>query len=410
MAGQTDGQDRTGGGACRVLHISADFPDPLQPAKTRAISNLIDLTHDTLDHHVYSLNRIGPRHTLAALPFGPDWRAVAYPGPPRGLFLKTYLDRVADWIRDDVRARGLRVDLVHAHKLSTDGLVGARLATALGVPLMVSSQGISDEKILRARPDLRRVWRAIWREAAVMLPFAPWTTTLLTELLGPRAGPTVVLPCPNEQDTVVAPRPADPVVKTCFHLREHARKNVLGLIQAVAVAARTVPDLRLEILGGGDPAGCAAVQAAIRTHAPDRCRLVGPVPRERIQAEMNAACAFVLVPFRESFGMVYTEALLSGAPVVHANTNGIAGYFPDTEAVVGVPPGDTDGLAAVLVDRVRRQDTIKAALRTLQDAGGLDPLRRAGIRATYLAAVETARGRHRTGPGGSRPERSNTAA
>jgi hypothetical protein len=27
----------------RVLHISADFPDPLVPAKTRAIANLLDL-------------------------------------------------------------------------------------------------------------------------------------------------------------------------------------------------------------------------------------------------------------------------------------------------------------------------------------------------------------------------------
>ncbi|WP_299438509.1 glycosyltransferase [uncultured Rhodospira sp.] len=390
----------TQAGGARILHISADFPDPLQPGKTKAIANLIDLTSDVFDHHVYSINRVDHRLDLAALPFGPDWRAVAYPGPPRGLFLKTYLDRLAAWIVRDVRERGLSVDVVHAHKLSTDGLAGAAVAKALGRPLVISSQGISDVKILTVRRDLRRVWRDIWRGAAMVFPFAPWTKTALDHMLGSREGPVTILPCPNDRDGIISPRRTAPVFKTCFHLSQYRRKNVAGLIQAVATAARDVPDIRLDILGGGDPAGFAAVRGLIARRAPDHCRLIGPVPRERIQDEMNAACGFAMVPFRESFGMVYTEALLSGAPVIHAAGNGIAGYFEGSEAVVAVDPDDTNALAAALVDGVRRQDEIKATLRDMQESGALTRLTRAAIRDAYCSAMQSVLGAHDPVAGG----------
>jgi glycosyltransferase involved in cell wall biosynthesis len=376
-------------GGARILHISADFPDPLVPGKTRAISNLLDLTADVFRHSVYSINRTDYRQGIAAVPFGADWRAVAYGAPPRGLFLKTYLDRLANWILRDMQDRGMAVDLVHAHKLSTDGLVGAAVARALGVPLVVSSQGDSDMKITGARRDLRGTWRAIWHEAAVVFPFAPWTETALTRVFGPRAGLVRVLPCPNDQDAVLAPVPSGPVFKTCFHLSQYRRKNVIGLIQAVAAAARDVPEIRLEIIGGGDPAGLTAVQSAIDRHAPDHCRLVGPLPRDRVQAELGAACGFAMVPSRETYGMVYAEALLAGAPVIHNASNGIAGYFPDCEAVVGVASGDTDALAAALVAGVRRQDEKKATLKGLQDSGALTLFTRPAIQDAYVSALSS---------------------
>ena len=41
-----------------ILHISTDFPDAFDGAKTPAIQNLVEATVDSFDHYVYSLNRI----------------------------------------------------------------------------------------------------------------------------------------------------------------------------------------------------------------------------------------------------------------------------------------------------------------------------------------------------------------
>ena len=57
-----------------ILHISADFPDPLQPNKTKAVSMLLDLTGERFRHHVYSLNRVGLGNGIAAVDFDDGWR------------------------------------------------------------------------------------------------------------------------------------------------------------------------------------------------------------------------------------------------------------------------------------------------------------------------------------------------
>ena len=45
----------------RVLHLSADFPDPIEPAKTRVIRTLLELSREKFDHRVVSMNRVAPR-------------------------------------------------------------------------------------------------------------------------------------------------------------------------------------------------------------------------------------------------------------------------------------------------------------------------------------------------------------
>ena len=365
-----------------ILHISADFPDPLQPNKTKAVSTLLDLTCDRFRHQVYSLNRVRLGNGIAAVEFGAGWQAVAYEGLPRGLFLRKYLSRVATWILDDLERRQVSVDLVHAHKLSTDGLVGAQVAEALKVPLVVSSQGNSDLKIVRAKPDLRPVWRKIWQDAAFLFPFAPWTADELSQTLGPREKPTVALPCPTLQDRVLPPRMVAPIVRTAFHLRDYRNKNAETLIRAVAIAARQMPDIRLEIIGGGDPQAFAALNRMAAREGGGLVRLVGPVPHGRMQETLNDSCAFVMTSFRESYGMVYAESLLAGTPVVHSATNGISGYL-NSPAVVGVDPKDPAALAETMSRLIAQQKDVKAELRRLQEAGELDFLRRDAIAQVY---------------------------
>ena len=369
-----------------ILHISADFPDPLQPGKTKAVSALLELTQEYFQHHVYSLNRVRHGSGISAVEFGKGWRALAYEALPRGLFLQRYLSRVAAWILQDLQKRQLKVDLVHAHKLSTDALVGSEVARALGIPFVVSSQGNSDLKIIGAKRDLRQTWRRIWCEAELVFPFAPWTASGLQELLGPREKPILCLPCPTSQDRILPPRSTGPLFRSVFHLHDYKNKNAGTLIRAVAIAARHAPDIRLEIGGGGDPQAFAALSRIIAREAKGLVSLTGSLPHDDIQDILNGSCAFVMASFRESYGMVYAESLLAGTPVVHSMTNGIAGYF-DNPAVIDVDPKAPEALAEVMLQSIAEQDQIKAGLRNLQDTGALDFLRRDGIAQTYSRAI-----------------------
>lgn len=383
----------------QILHLSADYPDPLMPAKTRAVSNLLELVPEH-DHRVHALNRVGWRAGIRALDFadrgGEGHRAIAYGAPPRGLFLTRYLDRLADWIAADAAARGLKPDLVHAHKLSVEGPVALRLAQRLGVPFVVSVQGNSDLKIVAARRDLTPLYRRIWHGAAAAFPFAPWARKGLDGALGPRPGPVHLLPCPGPAEArlapVVTPQDAPAVIRTAFHFRDARNKNAALLIEAVAEAARSVPRIVLEIIGGGDARAFAALAAHGEAVAPGRVRFLGAVPNDRMQALMNSSTAFALLSRRESFGMVFAEALGAGVPCLFSRGRAIDGYFEDGSVVLSVDPADRAGAAAALVRLVREEAAFKDRLGALIAGGGLDFLTREAIARTYregLSAVRT---------------------
>ncbi len=376
-----------------ILHLSADYPDPLMPRKTRAVANLLALVPEH-SHYVYSLNRVAWRTGIHALNFadevGEGHRAVAYEAPPKGIFLKRYLDRLADWLTEDFARRGIRPDVVHAHKLSIEGLLGASVAHRLDVPLVISIQGNSDLKIIGTRYDLLPFWKRIWKGAAVAFPFAPWAAERLSNLLGTREGATFLLPCPTPADRLLPPRIKGPIFRSAFNLGDHRVKNAKRLIKSLALAARCVPDIRLEIIGGGDPAGFAELAALAERLAPGRVRFLGAVPNSDIQALFNGSCAFALPSQRESFGMVFAEALLAGCPCLISRGWGIDGYYRDGEALLAVDARNVREIGEGLVRLAHEEPEFKRRLAQLVETGALDRFRRVEIAKVYRSGLAEA--------------------
>ena len=370
-----------------ILHLSADFPDPFNPAKTRAVSNLIaEVPEHT--HHIYSLNRVTALSGHAALSFGPTHRAVAYGAPPKGILLNNRLQALADWIIQDIRARAVTPDLIHAHKLTIEGLVAARIADALDRPLIVSSQGNTDLRLIQMRPDLRARWRRVWEKAAVVLPFAPWTRDALVQKLGARAGPVWCLPCPTRTDETLQPRIARPRILTVINVDELKNKNTAALIEAVGLMRADGTSVELDIAGGGSAQSFARLARLI--DGTNGIRVLGPIRQDRMQSLMNRSALLAMPSHRESFGMVFSEALLAGCPVLHGRGNGICGYFPRAPWSIEAPSGGIDGLVKTLKVMLQSQQPIKAALANAQRSGELDILRRPAIIQTYRQAIAQA--------------------
>lgn len=378
----------------RILHVAAGYPDPLR-SETRAVLNLLTLVPEH-EHKVYSVCRVDWRSGIEALEFddpaGTEHRAVAYGAPPMGLFLTRFVDRLADWIAEDAARRRLEPNLVHAHKLSVEGLVGLRLAERFGVPLMVSAQGDSDLKFVGAKPGTRARWRRVWTRAAMLFPFAPWTYDRLEALLGPRDGPHVLLPCPTLADTLSAPRTTGPLLRTAFHFDYARRKNADALIAAVGRAGSFVPDIRLDVIGGGDPQVFCHLRRVAECTAPGRVSFLGARPHSEVQTLMGGSCAFVLPSRRESYGMVFAEALLAGAPCLIPRGWAIDGYLADGDVVLAVNAGDEGAITDGLVRLAREEADFKARLTRLGETGGLAFLQRTAIANAYRAGISAAYG------------------
>lgn len=116
------------------------------------------------------------------------------------------------------------------------------------------------------------------------------------------------------------------------------------------------------------------VREAIERHRlEERIRLLGPQPNHSLSERYRRADLFVLPSHYEGYGMVITEALAHGLPVVTTTGGALAHTLPDT-AGIKVPPGNVpalrDALRQMLTEPERYagyRDGARAARGALND-------------------------------------------
>jgi glycosyltransferase involved in cell wall biosynthesis len=358
----------------RILHLSADFPDPVVAAKTRAVQWLIDLTQDEFEHEVVSINRVAPRpgpFVARAIGGGkrlagdvqwepfPYGECLRYEAPPRGLFLKTCLEDVADRVYEQRSGKPVP-DLVVGHKLTIEGLAVRHLARRMGVRYALGIMGDTDLKVLQARPDLAADYRQIFHEAEFVYALAPWALAKFEQEFGIRKGPVQVLPCATDLDAFTKPRLHGNGFVTAFHLRNHQRKNLKGLLAAMRLLGRQGVDTSLAVFGGGTPAQmelCKKAASSLPT-----VEFAGAKDRAELAPLLNAAVGFVLPSLRESFGMVYVEALFAGIPVIYPKGAGIDGYLDGMPFAIPVDSRDPAEIAAAMRTVMDNEASLKQEL------------------------------------------------
>jgi glycosyltransferase involved in cell wall biosynthesis len=195
--------------------------------------------------------------------------------------------------------------------------------------------------------------RAAWlmrNEAAVLARVnrvivpSPETARILTARLAADPGRITIAP-PGFDRPTAARNPVDPPLILSVGLIA-PRKGHDVLIAALAQIA----DLswQAEIVGGThDVATAAALSDQIDELAlGDRVGLVGEIDSPALAARFSAASIFALATRYEGYGMVLSEAMLAGLPVVSCRV----GAVPETvgDAALLVPPDDPNAFAGAL--------------------------------------------------------------
>jgi glycosyltransferase involved in cell wall biosynthesis len=96
----------------------------------------------------------------------------------------------------------------------------------------------------------------------------------------------------------------------------------------------------------------------------------GPVPNEEIDRFYRRSRGFVLPSKRETFGLVYVEALLNGAPILYSRGTGVDGLFP--EAGVSVNPRSVASIARGLRNLCENSEEYRKNVERIRKTGGLD--------------------------------------
>ena len=280
-----------------------------------------------------------------------DGIAVEYPRAlvlPRRLFFDRLGDsyyvamrrRLPDW-----RATG--IDLVHAHQTLPDGAAAQRLARALRVPYVVTVHGADVYQSLRRPASEKRRAAAVLRGAAAVAGVSSAVTRLLKPYVAPERLHV------NLNGTVGGGRPAEPadfvpgrpLVLTVAYLIERKAHGVV--LQALAQLRRAGRRVEYVAIGDG-PLDAALRDQARRLGIADSVHLLGRRPNAEVQRFMARADLFVLPSWDEAFGLVYTEAMMQGTPVLACRGEGCADFIEDGHSGYLVPARDAGAVADVI--------------------------------------------------------------
>lgn len=130
-------------------------------------------------------------------------------------------------------------------------------------------------------------------------------------------------------------------------------------------------DWQLTIAGDQDrsPESTSALRTEIRfSRVHNQIRLVGAVDEGRLADLYAHADLFVTASLYEGYGMVLSEALARGLPIV-TTTGGAASETVPDRAALKVPPGDVDALTAALGRAIRDTALRKKLAEASWEAG-----------------------------------------
>jgi len=342
-----------------VLHICSDF------AKQRIYFELVrQLASDGIAQKVYVPVRSDAE--LAAfkgveIP-GADFHCTKILRPFHRVLFRRKIRTVTRDLLSRIDARG--VDNVHAHFLYSDGAVARALNKAYGLPYVVSVRNTDVNLFMRLRPDLRWLAQDILDRARRVIFITPsyrdivanWLPAHRREAFGAKA--RIIpngLPRFWLTNTYHGQRTGD-VLKILYVGDFSKNKNIPRAIEAVSRLNKTRAATLTLVGGGGDGEDEVRSLLPSASFVNRRGRVDNP---DELMSIYRQHDIFLMPSLKETFGVVYIEAMSQGLPVVFSRGQGIDGYFQPGSVAEAVNPLDPDSIRAALLALAQRLDRIR---------------------------------------------------
>lgn len=330
----------------RALYVEQRFDNTLGWARRRALGVDVEPISDLWAGHVTALRvwtpRLSSRLTRRSV-LGDVWHA----GPM-------------------VAARAVRalggVDLVHSHVVLPAGLLGAAVAEALGVPLVLQEHSGPFDMHLDSEEKRDAVRRVVGRARSV-IAVSDQLADRIREFAGAGTHVDVVPNLVRTDMFIAVPTRAD--AGNDIHLvcvsGLHPVKGLDTLLRAAAELRARNCRVQLEIVGDG-PVRPELESLSRELGIADAVTLTGHMNRAVVADRIAAADICVCPSRHETFGLAPAEALSVGRPVVSTRCGGPESFVSGRCGAL-VPVDDAPAMAdAIAATWCRRAEFDPAAM------------------------------------------------
>ncbi len=257
--------------------------------------------------------------------------------------------QVTRYFETDVQ--DFRPELIHAHKLFAGGSQALYYKQHYGIPYIVALRNTEVNSMLPYMPWLRPLARQILQESRRIILISPSYRAKLQGLFRPDAWQAI------QEKIEVIPNGIDPVFlshlsqhepdKDCIRLiyigRMEANKNILAILHTADRLVQEGHRVSLRLVGDmTDEALSQPIRARNYVQYFPKCT------HEEVIRHLREADIFLMPSRKETFGLVYIEAMSQGLPVIYTRGQGIDGYFAEGEVGYSVLPDDIESIVTAV--------------------------------------------------------------
>lgn len=245
--------------------------------------------------------------------------------------------------------------LSHAHSLFINGGVAGKLKTEKGVPYIVEVQNTDINVFFKYFFYLRRQGWNILRDADRIVFYSPAYKNRLIEEMAPtrlrdelRSKSVVIGSGANDfwfehkgrQKTLSDPR----ALRLLFMGMIDKNKNVQTSIEACEKLRAQGYPVQYTVIGR-----MVDHDIGKMLEQRDWIRYIPHSPKEELLEHVRSSDIFIMPSHKETFGLVYVEAMTQGLPVVYSKGQGFDGQFPEGEVGYAVASDSADELADAIL-------------------------------------------------------------
>ena len=293
---------------------------------------------------------------------------------PQSLFFEFYPHTYARGIKrvfTEQIARG--VDIIHAHVAHPDGAAALKFGRKYKIPVVVTIHGQDFAYTLQRSRICAASVRAVLDQAAAVV--------LVSEKLKNQSGleswarePSKCRVIYNGVDLAEVVQTASaeqsqsccPMSTVVFDKetsvdqgQSSSRQRILTVgflrpdkgqavvLRALPALIREFPDLEYRIVGDGterQKLELLTAELGLGSHV----QFLGSLPHHEAMREMAKCDIFVLVSWKEAFGVVYLEAMANGKPIIGTVGEGISEILTREAVGKAVPPRDVSAVAEAI--------------------------------------------------------------
>ncbi|MDN3431526.1 glycosyltransferase [Pseudoalteromonas sp. APC 3907] len=376
----------------KILHIHQDFPDGRNYPYTKAVSNLIEeaeTIESRVEHTVLSINRTSNPFKVSIKKFDKGLSVVYWAIPLKFI----YKPMIYFWSYIlCLYLSSSKYNLVHGHKLTTEGLFTYYISKRLNIHYVLSVRGGSDKHNMNRLSDCKNIFSKVYRESRAVFYVSPWFKKFVESYCNYNHENIIQLPniCKFQDlpiDDIRDNSTSEYVIILSFH--QYKRKGLVQLLHAVKELKDQGRFIKLKIIGTGEEKYIKLVRKMItELSLSDVVDLVGPLKHKQVLSVLRNSKAFLLPSKNETFGMTYVESLASGCPILYLSNTGIDGHLDGVDAGIKIDDNDIQSIKNSLINFESNYKSIALDVKNLIGSSYLSKFKAEEVAGKYISTIK----------------------